>query len=245
MTSTVSSAVRTELATSGTLRVGLNHGNFLLVTPGSRADPRGVAPDLARELARRLGVPLAFVNYDTAGKMADAAATGAWDVAFLGAEPQRAGEIAFTAAYLEIPSTYLVPAGSPLRSIAEVDRAGVKIAVAAKAAYDLWLSRNIKHATLVRAEGIDASYDIFVSQRLDALSGLKPRLVSDAERLPGSRILEGQFTAVQQAIGTPRSREAGARYLRGFVEDAKASGLVAKAIEENGVRGVSVAPAAS
>jgi polar amino acid transport system substrate-binding protein len=244
MTSTASSAVRTELATSGTLRVGLNHGNFLLVTPGSRADPRGVAPDLARELSRRLGVPLAFVNYDTAGKMADAAATGAWDVAFLGAEPQRAGEIAFTAAYLEIPSTYLVPAGSPLRSIAEVDRAGVKIAVAAKAAYDLWLSRNIKHATLVRAEGIDASYDIFVSQRLDALSGLKPRLVSDAERLPGSRILEGQFTAVQQAIGTPRSREAGAKYLRGFVEDVKASGLVAKAIEENGVRGVSVAPAA-
>jgi len=244
MTSTASSAVRTELAPSGTLRVGLNHGNFLLVTPGSRADPRGVAPDLARELSRRLGVPFAFVNYDTAGKMADAAATGAWDVAFLGAEPQRAGEIAFTAAYLEIPSTYLVPAGSPLRSIAEVDRAGVKIAVAAKAAYDLWLSRNIKHATLVRAEGIDASYDIFVSQRLDALSGLKPRLVSDAERLPGSRILEGQFTAVQQAIGTPRSRVAGAKYLRGFVEDIKASGLVAKAIGENGVRGVSVAPAA-
>lgn len=244
MTSTASSAVRTELAPSGTLRVGLNHGNFLLVTPGSRADPRGVAPDLARELSRRLGVPLAFVNYDTAGKMADAAATGAWDVAFLGAEPQRAGEIAFTAAYLEIPSTYLVPAGSTLRSIADVDRAGVKIAVAAKAAYDLWLSRNIKHATLVRAEGIDASYDIFVSQRLDALSGLKPRLVSDAERLPGSRILEGQFTAVQQAVGTPRSREAGAKYLRGFVEDAKASGLVAKAIEENGVRGVSVAPPA-
>ena len=244
MTSTASSAVRTELAPSGTLRVGLNHGNFLLVTPGSRADPRGVAPDLARELARRLGVPLAFVNYDTAGKMADAAGSGGWDVAFLGAEPQRAGEIAFTAAYLEIPSTYLVPAGSPLRSIAEVDRAGVKIAVAAKAAYDLWLSRNIKHATLVRAEGIDASYDIFVSQRLDALSGLKPRLVSDAERLPGSRILEGQFTAVQQAIGTPRSRAAGAKYLRGFVEDAKASGLVAKAIKGNGVRGVSVAPAA-
>jgi polar amino acid transport system substrate-binding protein len=245
MTSTASSAVRTELAPSGTLRVGLNHGNFLLVTPGSsRADPRGVAPDLARELARRLGVPLAFVSYDTAGKMADAAGSGAWDVAFLGAEPQRAGEIAFTAAYLEIPSTYLVPAGSTLRSIADVDRAGVKIAVAAKAAYDLWLSRNIKHATLVRAEGIGASYDVFVSQRLDALSGLKPRLVSDAERLPGSRILEGQFTAVQQAIGTPRSRGAGARYLRGFVEDVKASGLVAKAIGENGVRGVSVAPAA-
>jgi polar amino acid transport system substrate-binding protein len=245
MTSTASSAVRTELAPSGTLRIGLNHGNFLLVTPGSaRADPRGVAPDLARELARRLGVPLAFVSYDTAGKMADAAGSGAWDVAFLGAEPQRAGEIAFTAAYLEIPSTYLVPAGSTLRSIAEVDRAGVKIAVAAKAAYDLWLSRNIKHATLVRAEGIDASYDIFVSQRLDALSGLKPRLVSDAERLPGSRILEGQFTAVQQAIGTPRGRGAGAKYLRGFVEDVKASGLVAKAIEENGVRGVSVAQAA-
>jgi polar amino acid transport system substrate-binding protein len=116
--------------------------------------------------------------------------------------------------------------------------------VAQKSAYDLWLSRNLKHAQLVRAEGIQGSYDLFVAQKLDVLSGLKPRLVSDAEKLPGSRVLEGQFTAVQQAIGTPKNRAAGAKYLREFVEDCKASGLVAEAIARHAVRGVSVAPRA-
>jgi polar amino acid transport system substrate-binding protein len=241
----ISAAARSELAASGKLRVGLNHGNFLLVTPGSaHADPRGPAPDLARELGRRLGVPVEFVAFDTAGKLADAVKTGAWDVAFLGAEPQRAGEIAFTAAYLEIPATYLVPAGSPIRSIAEVDREGVRIAVADKSAYELFLSRTIKHARLVHAQGIDASLQVFLADKLEALAGLKPRLIADVEKLPGARLLEGQFTAVQQAIGTPRAREAAAAYLREFVEDAKASGLVAEAIARNRVAGVSVAPAA-
>jgi polar amino acid transport system substrate-binding protein len=245
MANDVTPAVKSELAPSGKLRVGINHGNFLLVTPGSSAtEPRGVAPDLARELARRLDVPIEFSKYETAGALGDGVRTGAWDVAFLGAEPQRATEIAFTAAYLEIPATFLVPAGSPIRSIADVDRDGVRIAVAEKSAYELWLSRNIKHAKLVLTKGIDASYDIFVKDKLEVLSGLRPRLISDVQKLPGSRILDGQFAAVQQAIGTPKARAAGAAFLRTFVEDVKASGFVGEAISRNGSQGVSVAPPA-
>jgi polar amino acid transport system substrate-binding protein len=246
MANDIAPAVRSELAPTGKLRVGLNHGNFLLVTPGSSStDPRGVASDLARELGRRLGVPVEFSRFDTAGALGDAARTGAWDVAFLGAEPQRAAEIAFTAAYLEIPATYLVPAGSPIRSVAEVDREGVRIAVAEKSAYELWLSRNIKNAKLVLTKGIDGSFDAFVKDKLEVLSGLRPRLLTDAQKLPGARVLDGQFTAVQQAIGTQKARAASATFLRAFVEEAKASGFVAEAISRNNVQGVSVAPPAS
>ncbi len=245
MATEISPAVRSEIAPSGKMRVGLNHGNFLLVTPGSSAtDPRGVASDLARELGRRVGVPVEFIKFDTAGKLGDGARTGAWDVAFLGAEPQRAADIAFTAAYLEIPSTYLVPAGSPIRSVAEVDREGVRIAVAEQSAYGLYLARTIKHAKLITTQGLDSSFDVFVAQKLEALAGLKPRLLTDVQKLPGARILDGQFTGVQQAIGTLKNREASARFLRAFVEDVKASGLVAEAISRNGAQGVSVAPPA-
>ena len=246
MTPDISPALLTELAPTGKLRVGINYGNFLLVTRGpAGGEPRGIAPDLARELGRRLGVGVEFVGFDAAGTLADAVTTGVWDVAFLGAEPLRANVIAFTAAYLEIPATYLVPAGSTLRSIAEVDHDGVRIAVANKSAYDLYLSRNIRHAQLLRAEGIDGSYDLFVRDKLEALSGLKPRLVLDVARLPGSRVLDGQFTAIQQAIGTPVGRVAAARYLREFAEDVKAAGFVAAAIARHDVRGVTVAPASS
>jgi len=239
----ISPAVRSELAPTGKLRVGINHGNFLLVTSMS-PEPRGVAPDLGRELGRRLGVPVEFVPFDTAGKLGDGVRTGAWDVAFLGAEPQRAADIAFTAAYLEIPSTYLVPAGSPIRSVDEVDREGVRIAVAEQSAYGLYLARTIKHARLVMTKGLDGSFDAFVNQKLEALAGLRPRLLTDVAKLPGARVLDGQFTGVQQAIGTPKSREAAAKYLRAFVEEVKASGLVAEAISRSGVAGVSVAPPA-
>jgi len=245
MANDITPAARSELAPSGTLRVGINHGNFLLVTPGSSAsDPRGVAPDLARELARRLGVPIAFSKYETAGALGDGVRSNAWDVAFLGAEPQRATEIAFTAAYLEIPATYLVPAGSPIRTFADVDREGVRIAVAEKSAYELWLSRNIKHARLVLTKGIDASYELFVNEKLEVLSGLRPRLLSDVKKLPGARVLDGQFAAVQQAVGTPKARQIGAAYLRQFVEDVKASGFVGEAITRNNSQGVTVAPPA-
>jgi polar amino acid transport system substrate-binding protein len=242
----ISPAAKTELTPTGRLRVGINFGNELLTVPSTKNDPepRGIAPDLARELARRLGVEVEFHRYDSAGATADSVRTGAWDVAFLGAEPQRAHEMTFTAPYLEIEATYLVQPGSPLRTIEDVDRAGHRIAVSAKSAYDLYLSRMLKHARLVREQGADAPFQVFVRDKLEALASLKPRLVADAKKLPGSRILEGRFTAVQQAVCTPKGREAAAQYLHAFVEDIKASGLVARVIESNGVRGVSVAPAA-
>ena len=235
--------MKKELAPTGKLRVGLNYQNFLLVSgDGPDGEPRGIAPDLARELARRLGVQVEYVKFDAAGKLADGVIGGACDVGFLGAEPQRASQIAFTDAYLEIPVTFLVPAGSKIRGLAEIDQDGVRISVSERSAYDLYLSRNLKKAKLVRAAGIQASYDLFVAQKLEALGGLKPRLVADAEKLPGSRVLDGQITRVQQAIGAPKAREAAAKYLREFAADIKRSGLVAKTIEANGVRGVSVAP---
>jgi polar amino acid transport system substrate-binding protein len=234
---------RKELAPSGKLRVGLNYGNFLLVLKdGPDGAPRGIAPDLGRELGRRLGVPVEFVKFAQAGQLADAVRGGSCDVGFLGAEPQRAAEIAFTKAYLEIPVTFLVPAGSPIRRIAEVDRVAVRVAVSARSAYDLYLSRTLKHAKLVRAEGIDGSYELFIRERLDVLAGLKPRLVSEAEKLPGSRVLEGQVTGVQQAVGVSRDRENAAQFTREFVDEIKRSGLVAKIIEKYGVKGVTVAP---
>jgi polar amino acid transport system substrate-binding protein len=235
--------VKKELAPSGTLRVGLNYGNFLLVLKDEPAGtPRGIAPDLGRELGRRLGVPVEFVKFKQAGQLADGVRDGKCDVGFLGAEPQRANEIAFTRAYLEIPVTYLVPPGSSIRSLADVDREGVRIAVSARSAYDLYLSRTLKHAKLVRAEGIDGSHELFLKEKLDVLAGLKPRLVSDAEKLPGARVLDGQVTGVQQAVGTTKARAAGAKYLGDFVDDIKRSGLVAKVIDKHGVRGVTVAP---
>ena len=237
----ISPAARSELTPNGKLRVGLNYGNFLLVLKdGPGGEPRGIAPDLGRELAKRLGVPLEFVRFDQAGKLADGVKDGKCDVGFLGAEPQRANEIAFTAAYLEIPVTFLVPAGSKISSIAEVDREGVRIAVADRSAYDLYLSRNVKNAQLIRAPGIDGSYELFVREKLDVLAGSKPRLVSDAEKLPGSRILDGQITGVQQAVGTPKARSAAAGYLSEFVADLRKSGLVKKIAAEHGVRGVVV-----
>jgi polar amino acid transport system substrate-binding protein len=233
-------AAKKELTSKGRLRVGVNLGNFLLVSKQTAESVGGIVPDLARELARRLGTTAELVLYPQAGPVADAAKTGAWDVAFIGAEPQRASEIDFTEPYIEIESTYLVPAGSPIRTIAEVDRKGVRIAVASRSAYDLWLARNVKHAELVRADGIEGSYQLFVKEKLDVLAGLKPRLLQDRDKLPGSRILEGRFTAVQQAIGTPKGRPAAAAYLREFAKDIKASGLLAQLIARHGVKGVSV-----
>ena len=240
----MSSTVRSELAPMGKLRVGINFGNALLTSRDANGTPGGIAIDLAKELARRLGVPMELVSYEAAGQTADGAKAGAWDVAFLAAEPARAEEIIFTPAYLEIETSYLVPAGSPLRTLADVDREGVRIAVSVRSAYDLFLTRTLKRAQLVRAPGIEASVDLFFADKLDALAGLKPLLVQVADKQPGVRVLDGRFTAVQQGVGTPKGRDAAAKYLREFVEDIKASGLVAKTIDKNGIRGVSVAPLA-
>ena len=241
----VPAAVVSELAPTGKLRVGLNMSNFLLTAKdAATGEIRGVAADLGRELGRRLGVPVELVPYPNPGALADAAKPGAWDVGFLGAEPQRANEIDFTAAYVEIEATYLVPPGSKLKSIADVDRPGIRIITNERAAYELWLSRNLKHATLITEKGPENAFKRLVDDKLDALAGLRPRLVTDQAKLAGSRVLDGSFTAVQQAAGTPRGRPTGASYLREFIEDVKATGMVARIIEKNNIRGLTVAPRA-
>jgi len=237
--------VKAQLAPTGTLRAGINMGNFLLVTGKTASgDPQGVAPDMAAAIAERLGVPLKLIPFKTPGELADQAGNGVWDIGLIGAEPQRAEKIAFTNAYVEIEATYLVPAGSPLKTIADVDKKGVRIAVTARAAYDLWLERNIKNATLVRSSSLDAALKQFAEEKLEALAGLRPRLISDVATMPGARILEGQFTAVQQAVGTGRANTAAAAFLGQFVEEAKRSGFVAGLIAKHKVVGLSVAPPA-
>ncbi len=237
---------RGELAPTGVLRAGINMSNFLLVTGKTpEGGPDGVSPDMARAVADRLGVPVELVPFKSPGELADAAVEDVWDIGNIGAEPERAKTIAFTAAYVEIEATYLVPAGSPIQNVDEVDRDGVRIAVSARSAYQLWLSDNIEHAELVMAQGIGASFDTFVEQKLEALARLRPRLIDDVKKLSGARILDGRFTAVQQAIGTKPDREVGAAFLREFVEEVKASGFVAGLIEKHGVTGrLTVAPAA-
>jgi polar amino acid transport system substrate-binding protein len=237
--------VKAELAPTGVLRAGINLSNFLLVSGKSASgEPEGVAADMVREIARRLRVAPKFVTFPSPGELADAAESNVWDIGLIGAEPQRAEKIAFTPAYVEIEATYLVPAGSKLASIAEVDRPGVRVAVFGRSAYGLWLDRHIKQATLVRGDSIDSSYRLFVDQKCDALAGLKPRLLTDVNSLPGARILDGRFTAVQQAIGTARANRAGAKFLGSFVEEVKSSGLVAEMIKRHKVRGLTVAATA-
>lgn len=237
---------RAALAPTGVLRAAINLGNFLLVTgKADNGDPVGVSPSMAGAIAERLGVPLKLIGYDTPGQVADASTEDAWDIGNIGAEPKRAETIDFTAAYCEIEATYMVPPGSKLQTVADVDQPGVRIAVSARSAYELWLSRNILNAELVMAEGLDASYTLFEERKLEALAGLRPRLITDVERMPGARILDEKFSAVQQAVGTPRSRPAaGIAFLREFVEEAKASGMVAGFIAQHEVRGLSVAPPA-
>jgi polar amino acid transport system substrate-binding protein len=231
-----------QLAPTGTLRAAINMGNFLLVTSRTETgDPAGVSPDMARAVADRLGVPVTYVPFAKPGDLADAALSGVWDIGLIGAEPERAEKISFTSAYAEIQATYLVPAGSPLTTIESVDQPGIRIVTSGRSAYGLWLTANIRHAELIRVDSIEDSLAAFVGQKLDALAGLRPRLMADVLTLPGARILDGQFANVQQAIGTPKANVAAAAFLQDFVQEAKASGLVARLIEKHGVRGLSVA----
>ena len=234
-----------ELAPTGVLRAGVNLSNFLLVTGRTEAgDPVGVSPSMARAIADALGVPVQYVTYPRPSALADAVGTGAWDIGLIGAEPARAEKIAFSAAYAEIESTYLVPPGSPIRSVADVDRPGIRISVGGGTGYDLWLGGNTKQATLVRSGSLDESFAQFRDEGMDVLAGLRPRLLTDAEAMPGSTLLADGFSSVQQAVGTARANAAGAAFLASFVEEAKRSGLVARFIEQHRVRGLSVAPLA-
>jgi polar amino acid transport system substrate-binding protein len=236
------SQIVSELAPTGVLRTGINMGNGLLVTGRSpTGDPQGVAPDMAAEIAKRLGVPVAYVKFERPSQLADAAGTNVWDIGLIGAEPARAEKIDFTPAYCEIEATYLVPAGSPFKSVADVDRPGSRIAVRRGAAYDLWLTRNIKHATLLRSDSADGPLNQFINEKLDALASLRQGLLQDVKKVPGGKILADNYTTIQQAIGTAKTNTAGAKFLQEFVDEAKRSGLVARLIEKHHVVGLSVA----
>ena len=235
-----------ELAPTGILRAGINMANILLVTGRTDdGDPEGVGPGFAAAIADRLGVPVAYVPFPTPGEVADAVDDNVWDIGLIGAEPSRAEKIDFTAAYVEIEATYMVRDGSPFRTVEDVDAPGVRIAVSGRSAYDLYLSRSLKHAELVRAKGLPGAQKLFVEEQLDALAGLRPAMTDELSNLPGMRILDGKFTAVQQAVGVQKGKDAAAAFLRDFVEEAKTSGLVASLIEKHGVTGrLSVAPPA-
>lgn len=240
-------AIAKELAPTGVLRAAINMGNILLVTGVDEdGDPVGVAPDLAREIASRLGLPIRFAPFARPADLADAASDGVWDIGLLGAEPARAEKIAFTAAYAEIEATYLVRAESSLAAISEVDRPGVRISVAAGSAYDLWLERNLKRATLVRSPSTAEAEAAFAAEHLDALAALRQGLLASQGRLAGSRILPGRFMTVQQAVGTQKEKAASAAFLRSFVEEAKATGLIARLLDRHAMSDrLTVAPPGS
>jgi polar amino acid transport system substrate-binding protein len=240
----VTPQVRSELAPTGKLRVGINYGNPLFAKRDASGEGSGIAIDLARELGRRLGTPVEILGYDSGGQLTAGLKKGGWDITFLAYEPAREAEIDFAGAFAEIDSTYLVPAGSPLRNASDVDREGVRVAVSAGGGNELFLSRTLKRAQIVRATGSAATLKVFLTDKLDALAGLKPTLMELSAKLPGSRVLDGRYTVIPYSAGTAKGREAGNRYLRDFIEEAKASGLVARSIEKNAVRGVSVAPPA-
>ena len=241
--SDASDTVRAELAPSGTLRAGINMSNFLLVTGKTpEGDPDGVSPDLAREIGRRLGVPVKLVPFPSPDGLVAAADDNVWDIGNVGAEPQREEKMSFTAAYAEIEATYLVRDDSPLKSVEDVDKKGVSIIVRGGSAYGLWLERNIKNANLILKDDNAVARKEFFDGGIDALAGLRTGLMNDLEAHPGYRILPGKFAAVQQAVGTHKRNTAGIAYLREVVEDAKASGLIARWIEKHKANGLSVAP---
>ena len=222
MTTESSPDALSELTTPGVLRVGINLGNSLLVTAA---------------IAERLGAGVSYVTFATPGEVADAGERDAWDIALIAVEPKRAEKIAFSEAYVEIEATYLVPANSPLQTFEDVDQPGVRIAVADRAAYDLYLTRTLKHAQLQRGQGLSGAFEMFASDKLDALAGLVPALRENAESLPGSRLLAGCYTSVRQAIGTKPNNVALKAVVEQFVSEAKETGAVAGLIEKHGVAG--------
>lgn len=234
-----------DLAPTGVLRAAINFDNPILASKDpATGEPGGVTVALSRELARRLAVPLEIVPYFAAGKVVAAAKSGLWDVCYLAIDPVRAEVIGFTAPYVVIEGAYLVSEASAIRDNAEVDRPGVRVLVSTGSAYDLFLSRTLKHATIARTTAAKGAADLFVAEMLDVLAGVRPALAADAARIGGLRLLPGRFMAINQAMGAPRGRDAGTRYLQSFIEEMKATGFVAQAIAASGVAGASVAPPA-
>ena len=233
-----------DLAPGGTLRAAINVGNAVLAarpaTPGG--EPTGISVDLARALARRLGVPLQLIVFDAAGKVVDAGRTGGWDIAFVALDPKRAAEIAQSPPYVQIEGAYLVRNGSPLKSNDEVDRKGNRVVVGLNSAYDLYLTRELKQAQIVRTPTSALVVDTMMKQNYEVAAGVKQALENDARRIPGVRLLPGRFMVINQAMASQRNKEAGARYVREFIEEMKASGFVARAIERHKQPSAVVAP---
>jgi len=233
-----------DLAPLGILRAAINYGNPILASrdPVSQ-EPRGVSVDLARELARRLGVDIELVPFEAAGKVVDAAPRNVWDVAFIARDPLRAQEVDQTQAYLRIEGAYLVRDHSTFQLGAEVDRVGVCVVVGAGSAYDLFLTRTLKHAHLFRTTSSATVVDTMAAQAADEVvaAGVRQQLEADAKRWPGLRMLPGSFMSIEQAMGTPKGRAAGALYLQNFVRDSVRNGLLARLLLDHGIEGVTVA----
>jgi polar amino acid transport system substrate-binding protein len=233
-----------ELAPEGILRAAINLGNPVLAQRNSGSgEAGGVSVDLARELGRRLGVPVELVLFDAAGKVVDAIASRVWDIAFLALDPKRAEEILFTSPYVIIEGTYLVRDSSPLRAIEDFDRPGVRIAVGKGAAYDLFLTRTLKQAELFRKDTSAGALDLFTEAGLDATAGVRQPLEDFAKSHVGFRVIAGRFTAIEQAMGTLKGRAGGREFLQIFIEEMKRTGFVASALERSGQHGAAVAPA--
>jgi len=233
-----------DLAPTGKLRAAINFGNPVLAQkdPAS-GEPRGVSVDLAREVAKRAGIPLEVVPYPAAGQVTADATNNRWDIAFVARDPDRAKDIEFTAPYVIIEGGYLVPENSPFQKIEDVDREGVRIAVSKGSAYDLFLSRNyLKRATLVRGPTPQLSIQQFADERLDAAAGVKSPLIEYARTHPGYRVLPGHFMIIEQAMALPRGRPQAARYLRNFIDEMKASGFVAQSLDKTNQKEAQVAP---
>jgi polar amino acid transport system substrate-binding protein len=242
-TPSLSPRVIDDLAPTGKLRAAINFGNPVLAAKDpATAEPRGVSVDLSRELGRRLGVPVEFVPYESAGKVVEGRKSDAWDVAYLAIDPARAAELSFTPAYVVIEGTYVVSFDSPMRSNTDVDRPGIRVVVGAGSAYDLYLTRELKNAKIVRAPTSPAVTDMLVAQKLDVAAGVRQQLEADARRIPGVRLLPGRFMVINQAMAVPRDHEAGAKYLDAFVEDVKASGFVAQSLARHHIEGAAIAP---
>jgi len=235
----VTGAARAELAPAGKLRAGMNLSNALFTTrDAASGELTGVSVDLMRELASRLGVPVDFVLHATPGEVADAAGSRTWDVAILAIEPARAQKIAFSPAMTEIDATYAVHRESSLQSVAQVDAPNVRIVAPDKAGYELYLTRTLRDATLIRTKSFAASIELFNERRADALAGLKPTLLESMQKIPDARLLEGKFMTVNHGLGTPRERIAAAAYLEAFVAEINACGFVARSIERHRVQGL-------
>jgi polar amino acid transport system substrate-binding protein len=234
-----------ELAPGGRLRAAINYGNPVLASrDAATGAPRGVSVDIARELARRLGVPVELVTFETAGRVVEGAKADLWDIAFVAIDPVRGADMEQTPPYVLIEGVYLVARDSPITDNAQVDRSGNRIGVAKGSAYDLYLTRELKQATLVRVASSQVVVDSMLEQRLQVAAGVRQQLEGDARRVPAVRLLPGRFMVIEQAMAMPKNRPAGARYLREFVEDVKASSFVADALKRNGIEGAAVAPPA-